>query len=69
MAAFFTEREGEVKISFRSKGNFSVKDLSSKYFSGGGHKNASGGKSNESLEATVEKFLRILPEYKSQLVN
>ena len=69
LAAFFTEREGEIKISFRSKGDFSVKDMSSKYFQGGGHKNASGGKSDESLEATVQKFLSILPEYKSQLVS
>ncbi len=69
MAAFFTDREGEIKISFRSKGDFSVKDMSAKYFHGGGHKNASGGKSDESLAATVEKFLSILPQYKSQLVN
>ncbi len=67
LAAFFSEREGEIKISFRSKGDFSVKDLSGKYFSGGGHKNASGGKSDLSLNATVEKFVSILPHYKSQL--
>jgi phosphoesterase RecJ-like protein len=69
LAAFFSDRDGEIKISFRSKGDFSVKEMSSKYFSGGGHKNASGGKSDESLEVTVEKFLSILPEYKSQLVS
>jgi phosphoesterase RecJ-like protein len=69
MAALFTERDGEIKISFRSKGNFSVKDLSSKYFEGGGHKNASGGKSNESLDATVKKFISILPQYRIQLVE
>ncbi|MCX6292623.1 MAG: bifunctional oligoribonuclease/PAP phosphatase NrnA [Bacteroidetes bacterium] len=69
LAALFTEREGEIKISFRSKDDFSVKDLSSKYFQGGGHKNASGGKSNESLDATVQKFLGILPHYQSQLAG
>ena len=67
MAALFTEGEGLIKISFRSKGNFSVKDLAAKYFSGGGHKNASGGKSHESLEATIQKFISVLPEYESQL--
>ncbi len=67
LAAFFTEREGTIKISFRSKNDFSVKELSSKYFGGGGHKNASGGYSNESLEATIKKFLEILPLYKEQL--
>lgn len=67
MAAFFSERDGMTKISFRSKGNFSVQELSSKYFEGGGHKNASGGKSILSLESTVQKFLDILPFYKSKL--
>jgi phosphoesterase RecJ-like protein len=69
LAAFFSERDSEVKISFRSKGDFSVKDLSSKYFSGGGHKNASGGMSKEPLDETVKKFLSILPHYKTQLVS
>ena len=67
LAAFFSEREGEIKISFRSKGDFSVKDLSSTHFSGGGHKNASGGKSDASMDSTIEKFLKLLPQYKSQL--
>lgn len=69
LAAFFSEREGEIKISFRSKGDFSVKDFSSKHFSGGGHKNASGGKSDESMDATIKKFVNLLPEYKSKLIN
>jgi phosphoesterase RecJ-like protein len=69
LAAFFTEREGEIKISFRSKDDFSVKDLAATYFRGGGHKNASGGKSTVSLAETVEQFLRILPHYKAQLTR
>ncbi len=68
MSAMFIERKGEVKISFRSVGAFSVRDLASTYFSGGGHKNASGGKSDLSLEETINQFLKILPEYKSQLL-
>ena len=67
LAAFFSERDGEIKISFRSKGDFSVKELAAKYFEGGGHKNASGGKSDSSLDMTVEKFLDILPHYRNQL--
>ncbi len=69
LAAFFSEREGAVKISFRSKDDFSVKDLSSKYFNGGGHKNASGGFSRQSLSETVRKFVVILPEYKKLLTG
>ena len=68
MSAMFIERKGEVKISFRSVGAFSVRDVASTYFNGGGHKNASGGKSDLSLKETVDQFLKILPEYKSQLL-
>ena len=67
MAAFFSERDGMIKISFRSKDDFSVQELSSKYFEGGGHRNASGGRSLLPLEETVNRFLEILPFYKSKL--
>jgi phosphoesterase RecJ-like protein len=69
MAAFFSPKGNEVKMSFRSKNNFSVQALATKHFQGGGHKHASGGRSSLSLEKTIEKFVSILPEYKSQLVN
>lgn len=67
LAVFFAERDGGIKISFRSKGDFSVKDLSAKFFNGGGHKNASGGHSKLSLEETIKKFVEILPLYKVSL--
>ncbi len=67
MAAFFCERDTIIKISFRSKDDFSVKDLASKHFSGGGHRNAAGGRSYESLEQTIQKFLSLLPELKTIL--
>ncbi|SHH36241.1 DHH family phosphoesterase [Winogradskyella jejuensis] len=69
LAAIFIEntQEGIIKISLRSKGDFSVNELSRKHFNGGGHTNAAGGRSEDTLEATVEKFITILPEYKSQL--
>lgn len=69
VAAFFTERDGIIKISFRSKGDFSVKELSSAHFEGGGHKNASGGRSLLSLDDTVKKFIDILSIYKSKLTS
>lgn len=67
MAVLFTERNGKVRISFRSTGDFSVQALSSKYFNGGGHKNASGGQSEKTLLETINFFISILPEYKDQL--
>jgi len=67
LAAFFSQREGVVRISFRSKGDFSVKELAADHFEGGGHKNAAGGTSRESMDKTIEKFLSILPGYKKEL--
>jgi phosphoesterase RecJ-like protein len=62
LSAFFAERDGVIKISFRSKGKFDVNVFARKYFSGGGHKNAAGGKSNETMEVVVEKFKQLLTE-------
>ncbi|GAB4146722.1 MAG: bifunctional oligoribonuclease/PAP phosphatase NrnA [Bacteroidia bacterium] len=66
-AAFFAERDGVIKCSFRSKGNFDVNVFARAHFNGGGHKNAAGGASNEKLEAVVKKFKSLLPEYATQL--
>ncbi len=70
-AAIFIEdrQENIVKISLRSKGNFSVNEFSRAHFNGGGHNNAAGGKSSLPLNATVEKFIGILPAYKEALHN
>ncbi|TAE13599.1 MAG: bifunctional oligoribonuclease/PAP phosphatase NrnA, partial [Bacteroidetes bacterium] len=53
--------------SFRSKGDFDVNTFARTYFEGGGHFNAAGGRSDESLAATYQKFLAILPTFKNQL--
>lgn len=63
LAALFMERNGIVKVSFRSKGNFSVDTFAREHFNGGGHRNASGANCEISLEETVQKFLTLLPEY------
>lgn len=67
LAALFMDRDGQVKISFRSKGNFSVDELARKYFNGGGHSNASGANCDTSLEETLRIFLDILPGFQKQL--
>ncbi|MDQ3290081.1 MAG: bifunctional oligoribonuclease/PAP phosphatase NrnA [Bacteroidota bacterium] len=68
-AALIIDRTNAVKMSFRSVGDFSVNDFARKHFQGGGHRNAAGGISYDSLTDTVAKFLQILPEYKDQLVK
>ncbi len=69
LAAIFIEdkQEGIIKISLRSKGNFSVNEMSRAHFSGGGHTNAAGGRSTLSLQETVDKFISILPQYNNAL--
>ena len=67
MAALIYKRKEDVKLSFRSLGNFSVSEFSRQHFEGGGHKNASGGQTKLSLEDTLQKFLNLLPQYKEQL--
>ena len=67
MAAFITEGNGYVKMSLRSKGTFPVNELAGAHFEGGGHINAAGGRSDLTLEETLEKFKAILPQYERQL--
>lgn len=67
-AILITERKDRVKLSFRSKGNFSVQEICSKYFNGGGHFNASGGQTKESLVKTMDLLKNLLyNEYREAL--
>ncbi len=70
-AAIFIEdrQEGIIKISLRSKGEFSVNEFSKTHFNGGGHNNAAGGRSELSLKNTIESFISILPSYNKALNN
>ncbi|MCB0515742.1 MAG: bifunctional oligoribonuclease/PAP phosphatase NrnA [Chitinophagales bacterium] len=69
-AALITENEGMVKLSLRSKGDFSVNDFARQHFEGGGHKNAAGGRSKDlNLAQVVQKFKDLLPQYAEQLNN
>lgn len=63
VAAFFADKDGQVKISFRSKGTIPVNKIAKDHFMGGGHINAAGGTANESIEAAVERFKSLVPEY------
>jgi len=69
LAAFVVERPDKVKLSLRSKGDIPANDICKRYFNGGGHYNAAGGTSTDSLEQTVTKLKLILPEYKKLLIK
>jgi phosphoesterase RecJ-like protein len=62
VAVMFTEKDGDIKISFRSKGG-PVNEIANDHFNGGGHKFAAGGVSNLSMTETIEKFKSLIPEY------
>lgn len=63
-SAIFIENQEDkiIKISFRSQGQFDVNEFARNYFNGGGHINAAGGKSEDSLAATVAKFEKLVHE-------
>lgn len=67
MSVLITERQDQIRLSFRSKGNFSVHELANKYFKGGGHTNAAGGTLECSLDEAVALLKSVLPEYKELL--
>ncbi|MBN8577525.1 MAG: DHH family phosphoesterase [Cytophagales bacterium] len=69
LSVLMYDRKEEIKLSFRSLGNFSVNELARKHFEGGGHRNAAGGSTKLTLTQTLNKLLEILPLYQQQLVQ
>jgi len=67
-SALFLEKDDHVKISFRSNGQFDVNFFARKYYHGGGHKNASGGKSYETLNNTIDNFVQLIEQHKDEIV-
>ena len=66
-AALIKESDDMVKMSFRSKGDFPANRFAKENFSGGGHKNAAGGKSDLSFEDTILKFKTQLKAFSEEL--
>jgi phosphoesterase RecJ-like protein len=64
-AALVIDRDEERKWSFRSKGQFDCNTFARTYFEGGGHYNAAGGRSSQSLEETVATFKTVLAKQES----
>lgn len=67
LAALVIDRDEERKWSFRSKGEFDVNTFARKYFEGGGHYNAAGGRSSASLDETVQHFIDAMQQNAAQL--
>jgi phosphoesterase RecJ-like protein len=67
-SVLFTEQKDHIKLSLRSQGSFPANDFANKYFNGGGHKNAAGGKYFGTMQEAVSRFESLLDEYKELLL-
>ncbi len=66
VSAIFIEHRKFIRISFRSRQNIDVNVFARKYFDGGGHKNAAGGKSYRNMEQTIAHFLTSINEFAAE---
>lgn len=55
-SVFMREDVDKIKISFRSQGDRPVNQFAHDFFNGGGHANAAGGESYNTLDTTVKTF-------------
>ena len=67
LSILITEKDNKLRLSFRSKGNFSVNDLARKHFNGGGHRNASGGNVNKKVNELIDELKVVLVDYSKEL--
>ena len=67
LSALIIDRDYLVKMSFRSTDVFPCNEFSAEFFNGGGHKNAAGGASEDSLENTLTKFKESIKSYRYYL--
>ena len=63
MSAMFTAQQGFIRVSLRSRGDVNVDTFARRYFNGGGHKNAAGGKSFVSMEETINHYIKSVQEF------
>lgn len=67
ISALLTEKDGYVRISCRSKGEFPVNKLCADHFEGGGHKNAAGGEIRLSMQQAMAEFEKIMEGYRDEI--
>lgn len=66
ISALFTENEEEIRASFRSNNNFSVNRFSQRFFNGGGHERAAGGKIKIKVKRVGQYFLKSLDSFNNE---
>ncbi|MFI3293552.1 MAG: DHH family phosphoesterase [Rikenellaceae bacterium] len=66
VSALFIAQRKFIRVSLRSRGDIDVNLFSRKYFGGGGHKNAAGGKSFVPMRETIEYFCKSIEEFAAE---
>ncbi len=66
MSAMFLAHRKFIRVSLRSRGDVDVNLFARKYFNGGGHRNAAGGKSFVTMEETLEHFRKSVAEFAAE---
>ena len=66
MSAIFIEHKDFIRVSLRSRGKVDVNLFAARYFEGGGHHNAAGGKSFVSMNETIARFEAAVEEFASE---
>ncbi len=62
-----TEKKGLIRVSLRSVDDFPCNEMSAEFFNGGGHKNASGGRLQCTMEEAVETVKKAVKKYADKL--
>ena len=69
-SCFFREEQpGKINVSLRSVDDFPCNSVAEEFFNGGGHKNASGGELQCSMDEATVIFAAVLQKYKEMLVR
>ncbi len=63
MSAMLTQNQRFIRVSLRSRGDVDVNEFARRYFDGGGHRNAAGGKSKDSMETTLARYRTAVKEF------
>lgn len=63
LSAMFVETHRFIRISLRSRPDVDAREFARRYFDGGGHKNAAGGKSFVPMAETIARFKAAVDEF------
>lgn len=66
MSAMLLAHRKFIRVSLRSRGDVDVNLFARCYFEGGGHRNAAGGKSFDTMERTIERFVAAVREFAAE---